>query len=74
MMRETKATSPPGVTISISAPVQAECGGRDFEAAEATMEVGSVKKGGFVIVKSMLLDWRRIRVWQVGEYEAWKRW
>ena len=35
IIRPTKATSPPGVTISISAPVQAECGGRDLAAAEA---------------------------------------
>lgn len=33
--RLTKATSPPGVTISISAPVHAEDGGRDFAAALA---------------------------------------
>ncbi len=35
----TKATSPPGVTISTSAPVHAERGGRDLEAAEATRSV-----------------------------------
>ena len=35
-MRLTKATSPPGVTISTAAPVQAEKGGLDFPEAEAT--------------------------------------
>jgi len=35
IMRLTKAISPPGVTISKSAPVQAERGGRDLAAAEA---------------------------------------
>jgi hypothetical protein len=40
IMRVTKATSPPGVTISTSAPVQAECGGRDFAAAEARRSAG----------------------------------
>lgn len=34
IIRLTKATSPPGVTISTSAPVQAERGGLDFAAAE----------------------------------------
>ena len=34
IIRVTKATSPPVVTISISAPVHAEFGGRDFLAAE----------------------------------------
>ena len=34
IMRLTKAISPPGVTISISAPVQAERGGLDFAAAD----------------------------------------
>ncbi|KAL8845181.1 MAG: hypothetical protein Q9176_000349 [Flavoplaca citrina] len=33
-MRVTKATSPPGVTISMGEPVQVECGGRDLAAAE----------------------------------------
>lgn len=39
IIRVTKATSPPGVTISTSAPVQAECGGRDFAVAEARRSV-----------------------------------
>ena len=34
IIRLTKATSPPGVTISTSAPVQAERGGLDFAAAD----------------------------------------
>jgi len=40
IMRVTKATSPPGVTISMAAPVQAECGGRDLAAAEARRSLG----------------------------------
>ena len=35
IIRLTKAISPPGATISMSAPVQAEWGGRDLAAAEA---------------------------------------
>ena len=54
IMRLIKATSPPGVTISISAPVQAECGGRDLDAAEVRSSVVEEKKGGLQIVKSML--------------------
>ena len=38
IMRLTKATSPPGVTISVSEPVHVECGGRDLEAEEARRE------------------------------------
>jgi len=38
-MRLTKVISPPGVTISTSEPVQAECGGRDFAAPEAKRSV-----------------------------------
>lgn len=39
MRREAKWVSPPGVTISVGEPVQAECGGRDFREAEARREV-----------------------------------
>ena len=35
IIRLTKETSPPGVTISTSAPVHEECGGRDLALAEA---------------------------------------
>lgn len=38
MMRDTKAVSPPGVTISLGLPVQALLGGRDFSRAEAERE------------------------------------
>lgn len=38
-MRDTKATSPPGVTISLSEPVQAVNGGRCFWEAEDSMSV-----------------------------------
>jgi len=34
IMREMKATSPPGVTISLGEPVHAVNGGRCFDAAE----------------------------------------
>ena len=39
IIRFTKAISPPGVTISTSAPVQAEWGGRDLASAEARSSV-----------------------------------
>ncbi len=38
IIRRMKAVSPPGVTISTGAPVQAEFGGRDLDAAEARRE------------------------------------
>ena len=40
-MRRTKTVSPPGVTISTGAPVQAELAGRALDDAEATREVSS---------------------------------
>lgn len=40
IIRRTKATSPPGVTISMTAPVQAELGGRDLALAEAMSSDG----------------------------------
>ena len=36
----TKEISPPGVTISMGAPVQVEFGGRDFRVAEERREEG----------------------------------
>ena len=38
-MRLTKASSPPGVTISVGVPVQEECGGRDLRVEDARRSV-----------------------------------
>lgn len=42
IMRDTKATSPPGVTISDSEPVQAVNGGRCLDAADSTRSLVEV--------------------------------